>query len=269
MVGIEGLDEVIQTVIFSAYLEDERPLSALLAAKVESGKSTLLSRYHGIPGLQFFSDVTAWGITHRFLRQLINGEIRHLVIPDLVVPLARNRDTVGVLVAFLNALIEEGAISLHTYATKVDLKDPIRCGLIAALAKEELDSSRRTWMRIGFMSRLLPVSYSYTPKTVTAIRQSIASQSYQNDNPIELVVPKERVRVKLPKPIADRIMVLTPSVAVAAIRAERIYGFRLQRQLQTFCMAHALRRGADIATDEDYEATAEFTSLLNLQYVPI
>ena len=272
MIGTEPLERLVLASIWSGYVAKERPVSLLLTASVESGKTSLLRKFQGTPGLLFLDDLTAWALTsptRPILSGLISGQIHHLVVPDLLPCLGRNPDTVETLITFLNVLLEEGAVAIQTYATKLTLPQPIRCGLIAALAKEELENKRRHWMRVGFMTRLLPASFSYAPRSATRIMQSIANREYHKETPIVPSLPKGPVDVQLSKPVADRIMLLTPAVLGQLHMAERVYGFRLEKQLQSLTLAHALSKGRHATTMEDYDFTAEVATYLNLSFTPL
>lgn len=267
MIGTEKLDHLISTILMSAHIAGERPLSALIVARVESGKTELLQRFARNPGILLLDDSTAFGITRRILKDQKQGlQINHILLPDLIIPLSRNRDTVATLIAFLSCLIEEGVTSLETYATTVQLKIPLRAGLVAAIAKEEFVSNRRSWARVGFMSRMLPLSFSYSAATVVRIKEFIAKRAYHQDSSITLAFPEVSLPIDLPAIHANTLMLLSSEVSKRQDEATRIYGFRLQRQLQTFAMAHALLDGRDIVADSDVDATASLSSFWDLSY---
>lgn len=272
MIGVEPIEQILEACIWSAYVAGERPVSMLLIGHVESGKSSILERFRGNSGLHFLNDVTGWALTsptRGILARLINNQIKHILVPDMLVPTGRNSDTVETFITFLNVLIEEGAVSIQTYATKLELPQPIRCGFIGAIATEELERRRRQWLRLGFMSRLLPVSYSYSAPTIADIKQSIARREHRNEQLILLNLPDKSVEINLTPEIANKLMLLEPSVNQQLHTAERLYGFRLQKHLQTFALAHALACGRDSTTQEDYSFVAESSRYFNLNHTPI
>lgn len=269
LIGLEAIEGILVTCIWSGYITAAKPISVLLIARVESGKTDLLMQWEGNPGLYYSNDLTAWACTNpkgAILKGLMSGEIRHIIIPDLLTPMGRNPDTVETLATFLNSLIEEGVIELQTYATKLHLEKPIHCGLIGAIASEELDRKRRLFLRIGLMSRMLPISYSYTPATIVKIRQSIARQEHPAYYRTKLGLPDANQVTELPVEWANQLITLTSETMAQWRDRERYYGFRLQKHLQTFAMARALSQGRDRVVSEDVDFTAEMTKFINFQH---
>jgi len=269
LVGLRPIEEIIVTCIWSGYVAKVKSLSLLIVARVESGKTEMLMQWEGTSGLYYANDLTAWACTNPrgpILSGLINREIKHIVVPDLLTPLGRNPDTVETLATFLNSLIEEGVISLQTYATKLRLDTPIHCGLIGAIAAEELERKRKLFLRIGLMSRLLPISYSYTPATVVKIRQSIARQEQPVYYRVKLSLPDTSVPVELSQDLANQLIMLTSETMARWKDKDKYYGFRLQKQLQTFAMARALSQGRDMVTPEDADFAADMTKYINFQH---
>ncbi len=272
MEGLEDLQVIVETAIFSGYIVGERPLSVLIVARVESGKSQLVLKYCSNKGVTQLDDMTAWALTNPkrdIYQNLVSHRTHTIICPDLLIPLARNRDTVNTLINFLLGLIEDGTMHIQTFATNLALAEPLRCGLITTISKEELEVHRHQWKRIGFMSRLLPISYSYSPLTVSHISKSIAQRHYQTDGNIMLDLPKESISIELPTVIAERIEHFTPNVNAQMVEANQLYGFRLQKQLQTFVQAHALRAGRTKVNAEDFDVMSDLTKYLNLRYTQL
>jgi hypothetical protein len=89
MVGTERLELVIELVLWSGCLKNERPLSLLIIARPESGKSGLVLKYReNGPGVVVLTDCTAWGIQRHFLNAMKSKAIHHIIIPDLLTPLS-------------------------------------------------------------------------------------------------------------------------------------------------------------------------------------
>lgn len=272
MIGTEDLCEIIETAIWTGYIQGEKPISLLIVSRVESGKSQMVIQYDKNAGVELLEDMTAWALTNpkgKTYQRLVNHEIHHIICPDLLRPLARNRDTVNTLITFLLGLLEEGVIHIETYMTKLSLPEPLRCGLITTIARDEMELHRHQWMRLGFMSRLLPVSYEYSPNVQMRIARSIASRDYVNDGYIALQLPPGPIAVDLPEHIAQQIMTLTPAIIASQDAASKLYGFRLQKQLQAFVMAQALRHGRDQVNQEDFDRMAILSKYWNLRYTSI
>jgi hypothetical protein len=212
---------------------------------------------------------------------IANGDVRHLVIPDFIKPMSRGMDTVHSLIAFFNSLIEEGVMSISTYAQTVGVQNqftnnqsqlPTRCGLITTIAQGILSDGRHHWSRMGFMSRMLPISYTYNAGTQLSIHRSIANREYASDDPVRLVLPTEDVEVNLQSPQSDDLITLAAglnSIITSVNNPERVYGFRLQKHLQRLAMASALKHGRDTVNQEDVDYLRSLSGCINLEYYPM
>ena len=194
--------------------------------------------------------------------------------------MSRNKDTVSGLITFFNALLEEGVYKVSTYAERLGAATPgafeqqtrpVKCGLITTMAKDVLLDGRHHWSRVGFMSRLLPISYEYTFSTQSEIHQSIARREYLKMEPISLTLPEKDTKVDLSTELAERLTILTVFVTSSTRKdsPENVYGFRLHKHLQTLAMASALREGRDMVTTTDLDLLKDLAVCINLQYYPV
>lgn len=265
MINLAALEELLELTIHSGYVQDEQPVSLLITAKPEAGKTELLSQYSQNRGIAYLTDATAWGIQNKYLNDLVEGKIRHIFIPDLVTPLSRKSETVKGFIGFLNAVIEEGVVEIQTYAIQQTLKKPVKCGLVTTITKETLGDQRHGWTKIGFMSRLLPVSYDYAPITVAQIQESIARREYSGKGFKILTLPTEDVAVGIDYEFSKQLMVIASDL----VKAEALYGFRTQKHLQRLAMANALRDGRSSVNQGDIDKVRELSRYINLDYKSI
>lgn len=266
MIKVEEIRAIVRKAIFSGYLKDEKPLSLLIAALPESGKTTVLEGFYRTDGILLVSDATAYGIIKETddLKEIEKGEIRHIIIPDLVAPLSKRPETVKSFIAFMNALIEEGVVNINTYAVKISKrKVPARCGLITAITPEYLNDQRHRWLKMGFLSRMLPISYSYSQSSVHDIFQYIMREEHLQQELEELDLPIRNAEVKLDENYARQIF---PFVKASVMKAEGLYGFRLQRQVQTLLKASALEEGRTKVTKKDIRTVIGVLDYVNLDY---
>ncbi|MBA7633199.1 hypothetical protein ES703_40761 [subsurface metagenome] len=281
MIKVDKVLNVLELVVWSGYIKGEQPVSALVTAPVEAGKTDIILKFAQNEGCVALTDVTAYGIMRDYGQLIINKKVRHLIIPDMVKPMSRGKDTVHSLIAFLNSLIEEGVFRVSTYAerigapsTGVDLgvqPIPVRCGLIATLAKDVLEDGRHHWSRMGFMSRLPPVSYGYGVTTKMAIHESIARRDYLGDAPTKLNLPSDDVEVRLESKEADELLNLTTMLSSLSgnNNPQKVYGFRLQKHLQRLAMANALKGDREIVDQSDVDYVLSLAGCINLEYYPI
>jgi len=62
LIKIEQLKKIIEFVLLSPYLTDEKPLSLLIVTKAESGRSSVIKSYRETKGVVYVTDCTAFGI---------------------------------------------------------------------------------------------------------------------------------------------------------------------------------------------------------------
>jgi len=281
MIKLGKIQNLIELALLSAYLKGEQRVSLLITAPVEAGKTELLLQFAANDGVLVLTDATAYGIMRDYGQSIIDRKIRYLVIPDLIKPMSRSKDTVHTLITFLNGLLEEGIYRMSTYADRtgsplqgiaIDQQPiPVKCGLITTMAKEVLLECRHHWSRMGFMSRLLPTSYDYTVATQTEIHESISKREYLGNKPIKLDIPDNDVDIELPQKQAEKLIVLSSFVMSSTRKdsPERVYGFRLHKHLQRLAMANALREKRDMVGDRDVELLRDLSVCLNLEYYPL
>jgi hypothetical protein len=269
MKDLEPLVDMTTLTLYTAYIKNvTKPNSLLIIAKPESGKTEILKKFIPNKNVAYLSDLTAYGLERDYLHKIESGEIRHIIIPDLLKPLSRKESTVKTLVTMLNGLIEEGLASSSTYAIQriaESSKKHVKCGVITAITAEELRDQRHSWGRLGFLSRIVPFSYSYGMETVKKVFDYILGLDYLKEHEIELEIPKQEKEIKLPRRYAREIL---PSIAIIA-QAEKTYGFRLQKQFQALLQASALDRGHSAVNSADVDRILRLMNWVNFSANPI
>ena len=263
MIGVEKLTEIVELVLMSGYLKNEKPLSLLVVADAESGKTEVLKKFAFSNGVCYLTDVTAHGITKEVLPKIENGLVKHIIIPDLLKPLSRRQDTVSGLITFLNALIEEGVADISTYAQGMTYrKEHLRCGLISAITRDALIDKRHQWTSIGFLSRALPFSFRYPPTKVVEIFDYILDGGYKSETMQKIKTYKNLKEVTISKDMAKKLLPHTYSFS----QANKVYGFRFQRCLQVLAQANALKNDRKKVTVKDINKVVSFMDWINLDF---
>lgn len=266
MVKLEKIEEIIKLALYSAYLKgEEQPISLLLQCEPETGKSVEVLKMRYIEGIICPTDMTAYGILKQYGNDILMKKIRHIIIPDLILPLGKRFDISENFQNFLQCLIEEGVMEVRTYAMSEKFKHPVKCGILGCITPGELKDRRHKWVRKGFMSRLLPVSWSYTEGTKSDIFAFIRKREYQNDKEWSFDMPKEDIEINLPEKYAKAVQEYTYQYA----EATKTYGFRYQKHLQRLLMASALAEGREGVNKEDLEKVKELINFLNLKQCAI
>ena len=267
MKHLDYLERIVSLVLYSGYIKDERPLSILIIAPAESGKTDCVLQFSDNNGVAVVTDATPYGIIRDFFDDIQKGRLKHLIIPDLTIPLSDNMVRLK-FISFLTALIEEGVLNISKYyRSALPMKDAVkaRCGIITCLVPEVMKDRRRKWASIGFLSRALPFTYAYTKDAVQSILGYIQNGEHLFNKKIMIDFPEEAVDVKLD---AKYAVELTPAVKVLA-EATSVYGFRYQRQYQTLLKCCALANNRNEVNSSDVEEIRKIIMFLNFEYSPI
>ena len=259
MLKMDELKEVIQLCLYSAYIEDEKPISLLIIAEPESGKTQMLKKFRHNKGIVYFTDLTAYGITKAIFPLLESGQkVNHIIIPDLLNPLSKSQVATKGFIQFMNSLIEEGICEIYTYAIQIK-KEDLNVGLISAITSDAFFSRKTTWKKIGFLSRVIPFSYKYGIGSVIEIMESIYKEEYHNEEKVSLCFPNEKKKIFLSKELAKEMFPFTLLLA----KQSSSYGFRVQKQLQILLKSSALLDGRSQVEMKDVEKLKRIVKFLN------
>jgi hypothetical protein len=89
---LEPLLEMIRLTLLTAYIKGvPKPNSLLIIARPESGKTEALKKFTVNKNAAYLTDVTGFGIQRDWLTKIEAGEVRYIMIPDLLKPLSRKR----------------------------------------------------------------------------------------------------------------------------------------------------------------------------------
>lgn len=262
MLHIEPLTKILTYCIFSGKIKNEKPLSLIVGANPESGKTEVLRLFKENDGVVYLTDCTAHGLTKEVLPRIEAGTVHHIMIPDLLNPLSRRESTVKTFTTFMNSLIEEGIAEISTYAQGMTMrKTDLRCGLLTAITRDKLMDKRHEWAKMGFLTRALPFTYSYSQQQVREIMEYIIDEKYHDEQKLKMKMPRNAKEVKLPKPLARMIL----PEAYKFADAEKTYGFRMQKQLQVMMKSIALYNRRTKCNKKDFRELMYLMQWINLQ----
>jgi hypothetical protein len=267
MIGLEWLERLLRYSLASAYLKDERPVNLLIVADVEEGKTQLLSKFSKVPFVLYMTDFTRFGLARDWLPKFKDRTKRVIMVPDLYQLFEGKTPSASESInTFLTGVTEEGIIRISTYGIALELEDvPVKLGLIGAIPIRIFNDKRWRWRRSGFISRTLPVSYSYSKETAAKILDYVMNREYVIDQKASFETLKEDVDVKLDPALAKRLLPLSQGIS----KVIETHGFRLQRQLQNLCMARALLEKRTEVSREDIDEIVRLGAWINLDYRPV
>lgn len=255
--------EIVRTAIWSGRIADERPVSVMLIAEQESAKTEVLKYFSGTSTLRYFSDLTSKGI-NPLKGDIERGRIRHLVLMDLVRIVSHGKATSERTLQTLATLMEEGESASSDPGSMLVWDNFPKIGCLMGITTPYFNSRRAHWRKTGFLTRFIPVCYSYNSGTVMDIHKSIAKgKGFPKPNPEKL--PEFPNAVVIPKAIADEI----------AIRARMIgqemetYGFRYHRVFRALVKSTARLRGSGEVNKEDLEKVLSWSKFFTMEAVKL
>lgn len=289
MIKVEPILDIIETILWTSMIKDEKPASAILIAGVGFGKSAILEKSYKAPKVKeewrdikgkdgaitkaktqtvtqigtvlYTTDSTPYTLYHKYGDLLKSGKIKHIVIPDFLSILTKNKEAMPDTIRFYNSLIEEGIFRIESRYSDFVTEVPVQVGLITAVSSQDYDIRRKTqnWGAMGFLSRVLPVSYSYTNNTKGKILHSTFLREYHSEVNFVLKFPDKQISVDLPLKFEKPITKLANNIKDATDEV----GARRQKQLMTFLMGTALKQGRDIVNAEDVEILMKYSKFFN------
>jgi len=262
MIHTEIIEHAIRLAIITPFIENEKGISLILIAPPEHGKTEILKKFAFVPSVKISTDFNSFHFADYALEYL-NGKKKTIIIPDFIKIVKKKYSTQASILATLNAITEEGWIGKLPLGQYID--KPVFGNVITSITDEELNDKRHKWNKMGFLSRFIPLSYSYFEKTKKQIREYIKDRIYHNDKPVELSTPQTLQSITLPKEIANKIEKITLQIS----EQNNILGFRLQRQLQVLALANALCSQRNIVTTADFDVIKEISKFINYNFNPL
>lgn len=255
--GLEKITEFIRVVVASGYILNDKPLSMVLKAPVSSGKTTAIKQFRSNPNVLITTDSTAYGILSKYQDKLRNGEITHIIVPDILNMLVRKKATVDTFLLFVNSTSEDGVFPSKTFSVNVESYiQPF--GWILCITEDAYKQKKNHLKGIGFESRFFVVSHAYSEDMIQKILDDIISETKFNIPDIKLKHYKLKKEIlgdeKIFKDLEVYAKLLSKSGGSEILRT--------QRRLQTFVKASALLRGDKKVSQKDIEKLKEVITVL-------
>jgi hypothetical protein len=233
LIRLEPIIEIVKAAIWTGKLADEKPISIMLIAEQESAKTECLKFFRGTTTLKYVSDITSRGLAP-YKHDIESGRMRHLVILDLVRILSHGRGVSERTIQTLASIMEEGESETSDAGGQSNWKNFPRIGCLMAITPKFFASKRGKWRETGFLTRFVPISFSYTQETVRLIHVSIAKGA-QLPLPQPEVMPEFQAQIFLPSKHAATLSRRSEELGIKM----KTYGFRYHRILRALAKAQA------------------------------
>lgn len=252
MIKLNGLKKLVNVILHSGYIIGEKPLSVIFVGNVGIGKSELLKDFQLCENIVFLTDLTYMGVIG-ILKE--NKELRHMIIPDFLKLTMKKGSTVDNIISVLNSLIEEGLFKISLFGVSEDFKGK-QVGLITATTISSYRQHYKKWNSMGFLSRMLEVSYDYKDTTMEEIFEYIHKGNYSNEKLEKIELPVRNYNIKL-KPALSRKLRETKST------------FRSIKILRILVKANALLNNRTEVIMKDIQEIKKLSKFFNLKLTKI
>lgn len=256
MIRVQEIVHLLKLAVYSSYIESERPVSVILIAPPEHGKTELLKTFAFIDSISIQTDFNTFTFSE-FAMQY--PKKKTIIIPDFLRVVKKKHSVSSNALSIISAVTEEGWIGKLPLGQIIE--KPIIANFLTALTTDELNDKRHKWTKTGFLSRFLPISFSYSEKTKQQIREYIKDRMYNKEEPANFKIEHQR-QINLPIDIANKIEEISLDIS----EKNNILGFRLQRQLQVLTMANAFSNERSLVSMDDYKEIKHLSRFINFNF---
>jgi len=232
LIGVDLVTELVQTTILTGRVLDGKPVSLLLIAAPESGKTSIVLQ-QPCEAAVVMNDVTGRGL--QVLCQM-KGELSHFILTDLTTVGAHKSNVARYTMSQMTAITEEG-LKATAVGGQIETYQHGCRGIIACLTQTMARDKRAWWHRIGLASRMLPFCYEYGTPLVIKIKGCI-DRDVKSRELGSFIIPKEPVAVKFGVREVASVRHLADEMAGEL----KEIGIRRLKQFRALARAHALLR---------------------------
>src|SRR2546430_8207419 len=173
LMRVDDLIKLVNLALLTGRLKNGKPVSMLLIADTETGKTQVLETFMNLRPVIWANDLSAHVIVDEVAPLVEQGKKTHVLIPDLLKVLGHQKVVTRNTITMLNSIMEEGLKNVMFYGTRKEFARPVKCGIIAAITKAGYTARVKYWESIGFVGRCIPVSFSYSEETKKTIHDHI------------------------------------------------------------------------------------------------
>lgn len=255
LIGMDFAVEVVQTVLLTGYLDDEKPVSLLIIASPESGKTTATRNAnisvrpdgHGEELAVALTDTTGKGLL-RIVRE--HPRATHIIFNDLSITAGHKNHVVKYLFGVISAMTEEGLSKIADPGGVSSYDGEGVKGIIGCITPRLARDQRFIWNVTGLTTRMLPFFYEQGVNIQLKVRRYHAGllHSGRPDETRSLVIPLKKMHVHVGQDYREQILELANTVAKRLSREGatgknadyKELGYRRIDQFLSLAKAHSL-----------------------------
>lgn len=160
--GLAIIEEIIETAIASAWVQDSLPQSILVCGPSGAGKSKTVLRYSG-PSLHRTDDLTSKGLFDILVADPQN-KVKHIIMGDFNPVLSHKSSVSSLTIASMLSVMSDGTARVDDgRKTKETRHEPV--GFLTACTTEMFSRNLNKWADLGIPRRFLSIFYRYSVET--------------------------------------------------------------------------------------------------------
>lgn len=274
MIGVDRLVRVLRIVAATASVENAGPISIVLVAPSDGGKSQLIAKT-APPNARVINDFTFASMV-----QLLSEKTppTWIVVPDFNAVISHKPAVASLAMGLLLSLLAEGITEIPGVDKEAKLKAKsfkkrgLRIALITGMTPDMFHSKRGKWRETGLLRRLTPIQYTYSDETIEEIQTLIREGSDALDYSLEKSKKLKRRAIKIPAAIAREVEALARFVIETQLvwkyhtvsGEERFkkgheFPFSVHKIFRNYIKASALTRGKGVCERKDFLALKDFS----------
>jgi hypothetical protein len=288
LVGMEPIEEILETSFFTAALENCVPLSFILVGPPGTGKSKVILQYQA-PSIHVTNDVTSAGLAEIMEDDKLHAK-RHIVIPDFNIVVSHKSATSNLTISSLLTLMSEGILRIDDGRRKKEIIHP-PVGITTAMTREIYEEHAGRFRKLGIGRRFIPIFFGYSISTRERVQSSIKSgnTTLRQLQHKKITLPPQAkwpIKVEINKLTSDRLQLLSRDMAeslafhpqwqktyngdgsnevwkIMPTRGVTPIEFTPHMILRSMAEAHALRAGRRAVRDADVEFVIKMVTFTN------
>lgn len=267
---LEPLCEIVETVLFSASIRDECPVSILIVGPSGSAKTKLIKSFQS-DNIHQTDSVTSQGLWDIVQHDSKNDK-KFIMIPDINPTLARKSATTQATIGNLLSVTADGTVRVDDgRGEKICTHAPI--GMISACTPEIYHKHSKQWYALGLVRRIIPIFFTYSMPTIDKLQKLVREDKIHGAFSVPKVftfppASSPALNGVASYPLQEKSSLLATNLGKLSFNDDGIKRWHIKNILpvsphvviRTLVKAHALRRKSGKIEEQDLDFITSFVS---------
>jgi hypothetical protein len=247
----------------TAYLKIyQKMFGSLFIGKSGIGKTRYLTPLIKEKNVMYTNDITPKHLVE-FLEKARDKQKNFLVVPDFLNCTSHAIATKETLIGILRSMTEEGIADLSAYQLEFDGKGQrVKASFITTITKAHYSDFAIAWKKTGFLSRLLPFSFTHSPYTETTIRDFLEKRLPDPINKVKFKIKRKPPPIEIPQILSKQLRIYEELLA----KSTESTAYRATIQLISMTEALAVLREESEATQTDVDIIMYLCNWINYRF---